>query len=235
MQADFSEFCVERGAPPLPDGEMIHESPWLNLYLYPARARLPALACPSDPTWHNLESSVRTTDAAVERPAGARRRRRVADLRQPRLAGIRRRAADAEAWSRRWRTRRTATWSPRGPSTTEYELAGQHGGRGVPAAGLGPAAGRPGDHPRRQQHDDRVPPLRQADGRAADLLGPARQRPADRRDGLRRSGLPTYSFGEGDLAAAIDGLLADRELRASLRGCLEATAGESRAPSAPPS
>ena len=26
MQASFSEFCVERGAPPLPDGEMIHAS-----------------------------------------------------------------------------------------------------------------------------------------------------------------------------------------------------------------
>jgi UDP:flavonoid glycosyltransferase YjiC (YdhE family) len=62
MRADFSQFCVERGAPPLPPGEMIHESPWLNLYLYPSEvdyARSMRLA----PTWHNLESSVRTTDA----------------------------------------------------------------------------------------------------------------------------------------------------------------------------
>src|SRR5689334_300273 len=36
MQSSFSEFCVERGAPPLPELEMIHESPWLNLTLYPA-------------------------------------------------------------------------------------------------------------------------------------------------------------------------------------------------------
>ena len=62
LQASFSEFCVERGAPPLPDGEMIHPSDWLNLYLYPARGRLPALG-PAGPNWHNLESSVRTTDA----------------------------------------------------------------------------------------------------------------------------------------------------------------------------
>ena len=27
---------MERGAPPLPALEMIHESPWLNLMLYPA-------------------------------------------------------------------------------------------------------------------------------------------------------------------------------------------------------
>ena len=40
--------------------------------------------------------------------------------------------------------------------------------------------------------------------------------------------LPTYSFGEGDLPAAIDRLLADRELRRAPRGCLEAAPGESR-------
>src|SRR5204862_657671 len=34
MQADFSAFCCERGAPPLPEGELIHTPPWLNLYLY---------------------------------------------------------------------------------------------------------------------------------------------------------------------------------------------------------
>jgi len=62
MQGAFSEFCVERGAPSLPAGEMIHESPWLNLYLYPEEVdyqRSQRLGA----TWHNLESSVRTTDA----------------------------------------------------------------------------------------------------------------------------------------------------------------------------
>ena len=62
MQGDFSEFCVERGAPPLPPGEMIHESPWLNLYLYPREVDYPR-SMRLAPTWHNLESSVRTTDA----------------------------------------------------------------------------------------------------------------------------------------------------------------------------
>jgi len=41
MQADFSEFCVGRGAPPLPEGEMIHASDWLNLYLYPREVDYP--------------------------------------------------------------------------------------------------------------------------------------------------------------------------------------------------
>jgi MGT family glycosyltransferase len=67
MQVDFSLFCEQRGAPSLPPGEMIHESPWLNIYLYPREVdyqRSSSLA----PTWHNVESSVRTTDAAWEVP-----------------------------------------------------------------------------------------------------------------------------------------------------------------------
>jgi MGT family glycosyltransferase len=69
LHASFSEFCVQRGAPPLPDLELIHESPHLNLYLYPpaidyARAR------PLAPTWHNLGASVRATDAPWEPEPG---------------------------------------------------------------------------------------------------------------------------------------------------------------------
>ena len=38
MPADFDAFSIERGAPPLPASEFIHDSPWLNLYVYPAEA-----------------------------------------------------------------------------------------------------------------------------------------------------------------------------------------------------
>ncbi|HEY0416935.1 MAG TPA: glycosyltransferase [Gaiellaceae bacterium] len=62
LQASFSEFCVERGAPPLPGLELIHESPWLNLTLYPQELDYPR-SRPLGPTWHNLETSVRSTDA----------------------------------------------------------------------------------------------------------------------------------------------------------------------------
>jgi MGT family glycosyltransferase len=61
IQSEFSQFCESRGAPPLPDGELIHESPWLNLYLYPRELDYPR-SRPLAATWHNLESSVRTTD-----------------------------------------------------------------------------------------------------------------------------------------------------------------------------
>src|SRR5204863_1134443 len=67
MQASFSDFCVARGAPPLPDGEFIHESSWLNLYIYPRELDYPR-SRPLGPTWHNLEASVRASDAAWELP-----------------------------------------------------------------------------------------------------------------------------------------------------------------------
>jgi len=62
MHAEFSEFCVEHGAPPLPRVDFIDESPWLNLYLYPAELDYPR-SRPLPATWANLETSVRSTDA----------------------------------------------------------------------------------------------------------------------------------------------------------------------------
>jgi MGT family glycosyltransferase len=67
MQADFDEFCQQRGAPPLAEGELIHASPWLNLYLYPRELDYPR-STRLEETWHNLESSVRGSDAAWRVP-----------------------------------------------------------------------------------------------------------------------------------------------------------------------
>lgn len=63
----FSEFCRSRGAPALPQGEFIHESDTLNLYVYPPEvdyARSRDLA----PTWHRLESCVRQSQETFELP-----------------------------------------------------------------------------------------------------------------------------------------------------------------------
>jgi MGT family glycosyltransferase len=68
MHADFDQFCRERGAPPLPRDDFIHESPTLNLYLYPEEVDYPRRRG-LGPTWHNLGASVRATDAAWEVPA----------------------------------------------------------------------------------------------------------------------------------------------------------------------
>jgi MGT family glycosyltransferase len=67
IHAEFSEFCQVRGAPALRTDDFIHESPWLNLYLYPEEIdyeRARALG----PHWHNLGACVRGTDAAWELP-----------------------------------------------------------------------------------------------------------------------------------------------------------------------
>ena len=67
MWADFDEFVRANGAAGLPDLEFMHESPWLNLYLYPAEADY-ARSVPLAPTWHRLDSSVRGTDAPCSLP-----------------------------------------------------------------------------------------------------------------------------------------------------------------------
>ena len=68
LQRDFSAFCVDRGAPPLPGIDLIHTSPWLNLYLYPEELDY-RRSVSLDHTWHNLECCVRTTDDPWTPPA----------------------------------------------------------------------------------------------------------------------------------------------------------------------
>ena len=71
MWEEFNAFVQEAGAEPLPDLEFIHESPHLNLYLYPADVDY-TRARPLTPTWHRLESCVRASDGAFEIPAELR-------------------------------------------------------------------------------------------------------------------------------------------------------------------
>jgi MGT family glycosyltransferase len=71
MWADFDAFVRERGAPGLtwtaggPD--FMHESPWLNLYSYPAEADYPRDR-PLGPTWHRLDSTVRSAAGRWDMP-----------------------------------------------------------------------------------------------------------------------------------------------------------------------
>jgi MGT family glycosyltransferase len=73
LHADFSAYCVQRGAPPLPELAMIHESRWLNLTIYPDELDYPR-SRPLGATWHNLQTSVRATDAPWEPPPSDGRR-----------------------------------------------------------------------------------------------------------------------------------------------------------------
>jgi len=72
MWADFDAFCREHGEPGLryPElgPEFIAESPFLNLYSYPAEAAYERTV-PLGPTWHRLDSTVRAPEATWHLPA----------------------------------------------------------------------------------------------------------------------------------------------------------------------
>jgi MGT family glycosyltransferase len=69
LQEEFSNFCEERGAPPLPELEFVHESPFLDLYLYPAEVDYDR-SRPLGPPWHRLDSCVRSLDEEFDPPPG---------------------------------------------------------------------------------------------------------------------------------------------------------------------
>jgi MGT family glycosyltransferase len=73
MWERFNAWVQEEGAPPLDDLDFVHVSPDLNLYVYPEVMDY-VTARPLGPTWHRLDSSVRTTDEAFHLPAQLRDR-----------------------------------------------------------------------------------------------------------------------------------------------------------------
>ena len=77
MWIEFDAFCRDHGDDGLrygPQGpDFISESPWLNLYSYPAEADYPRER-PLGPTWHRLGSSVRVADTSWTLPEHLRAR-----------------------------------------------------------------------------------------------------------------------------------------------------------------
>jgi MGT family glycosyltransferase len=77
MWADFDAFCRDHGDHGLTYGplgpDFISESPWLNLYSYPAEADYPRER-PLGRTWHRLDSTVRAADTTWELPEHLRER-----------------------------------------------------------------------------------------------------------------------------------------------------------------
>jgi MGT family glycosyltransferase len=67
LHDEFSAFCDERGAGALPEAAFIHQSDWLNLYLYPEEVDY-ARGTPLGPTWHRLGTCVRRSDVKAELP-----------------------------------------------------------------------------------------------------------------------------------------------------------------------
>jgi MGT family glycosyltransferase len=67
LWSEFDAFGRDHGAPGLPEFEFMHESPDLNLYVYPSVADYTDRR-PLATTWQRLESSVRATDAPFAVP-----------------------------------------------------------------------------------------------------------------------------------------------------------------------
>ena len=215
LHAEFSELCVERGAPPLPEGAFIHASDRLNLYVFPEEidyvrdrplgppgiASTPASAAPRRRS-SCRSSSRRARGSSSTSRSGASARRTSTLMR--RLIEVLSRSPHRFIVSK-------------GPQHDELDPGRQHVGRGVPAAARDPAARRPRRHPRRQQHDHRVPACRQADGRAAAVLGSDGQRAADRRDRARPPAPAVCVRTRTSCSAAIDRLLADESLQRPAR------------------
>jgi UDP:flavonoid glycosyltransferase YjiC (YdhE family) len=65
LLAEHNGFRASVGVAPCPPDEFNTHSPWLNMYLFPEVADY-ARRDPLDATWHRLQSTVRTTDAAFD-------------------------------------------------------------------------------------------------------------------------------------------------------------------------
>ena len=65
LLAEHNEFRASVGVVPCPPDEFNTTSPWMNLYEYPSAVDY-RRARPLGPTWHRLESSVRTGEAAFD-------------------------------------------------------------------------------------------------------------------------------------------------------------------------
>jgi MGT family glycosyltransferase len=213
MQASFSDFCTERGAPPLPAGEMIHESEWLNLYLYPTEVDYPRTV-PLGPTWRNLESSVRTTDAEWILPPelGDREGALVyVSLGSLGSGDVPLMKSLVEALAR---TPHRYVVS-KGPQHAEYELADNMVGEEfLPQVSVLPQVDLVITHGGNNTTTESL-----HFGKPMIVL-PIFWDQHDNAQRIDETGfgvrLPTYSFSEGDLPAAIDRLLADRELAGRL-------------------
>jgi UDP:flavonoid glycosyltransferase YjiC (YdhE family) len=65
LLAEHNDFRASVGVSPCPPDEFNTNSPWCNLYLFPEVADY-ARARPLDATWHRLNSTVRTNEAAFD-------------------------------------------------------------------------------------------------------------------------------------------------------------------------
>jgi MGT family glycosyltransferase len=208
LQASFSDFCVERGAPPLPARELIHESPWLNLTVYPDELDYPR-SRPLGERWQNLQTSVRATDAPWAPPEPDGRKLVYLSLGSLGSADVplmRRLVAELADTPHRYVV-------SKGPQHAEYELAeNMVGEEFLPQTSVLPHVDAVITHGGNNTTTECMwfgKPM---------LVLPVFWDQHDNAQRVHETGygvrLPTYDFGDGELAGAVDEVLADEPLRA---------------------
>jgi MGT family glycosyltransferase len=208
LQESFSAFCVERGAPPLPELELIHESPWLNLTIYPAELdydRSRSLG----PRWRNLETSVRATDAPWTPPEPDGRALvylSLGSLGSADVALMKRLVGELAQTAHRYVV-------STGPQHADYELAeNMIGEEFLPQASVLPHVDAVITHGGNNTTTECMwfgKPM---------LVLPIFWDQHDNAQRVHETGygvrVPTYDFADGELSAALDGVLADDATRA---------------------
>src|SRR5439155_21769759 len=228
LHAEFDAFCRERGAPPLPEGDFVHESAWLNVYVYPGEIDYPR-SRPLGSTWHRLDTCVRRHRQPFELPDQlARRDGRLVYVSLGSLG-----SADVELMGR---LVELLARSPhrfivsKGPQHAEYELAeNMWGAELLPQPAILPHVDavitHGGNNTTTECFHFGKPMI------ALPLFWDQydnAQRVDEMGFGVR---LPTYEVGD-DLLAALDRLLDDGERRArlaSISGRVQAAPGTARA------
>jgi MGT family glycosyltransferase len=207
LHASFSEFCVERGAPPLSGLEFIHESPWLNLTIYPDELDYPR-SRPLGERWQNLQTSVRATDAPWAPPEPDGRRLVYLSLGSLGSADVqlmRRLVAELSETPHRYVV-------SKGPQHAEYELAGNMVGEEfLPQTSVLPHVDAVITHGGNNTTTECMwfgKPM---------LVLPVFWDQHDNAQRVHETGygvrLSTYDFEDGALAGALDEVLADEALR----------------------
>jgi MGT family glycosyltransferase len=231
MWEDFNDFVVGAGAAPLPDLDFMPESRHANLYLFPEDADYVDRR-PLGPTWHRIDSSVRSTDAPFELPEQLASRPDGTALIYLSLGSLG--SADVDLMKRLVEVLGTTPHRyivSKGPQHTEYELADNMWGEEfLPQTSLMPMVDLVITHGGNNTTTEAL-----HFGKPMVLL-PLFWDQYDNAQRMDELGfgkrLRTYEFTDAELAGAVDQLFDDTALRSRLHGmgeAIQARRGKERA------
>ena len=222
LLSEHNDFRGSVGVAPCPPDEFNTHSPWLNMYLFPEVADYDR-AEPLDATWHRLQSTVRTADAAFDVQEHLLGNGKLIYLSLGSLGcmdlGLMQRLIDALA------TTDHRTIVSMGPLKDQMTLHdGQYGDEFLPQPSILPQCDllitHGGNNTTCEGFHFGLP-----------MIGlPLFWDQYDNAQRLQETGygrrLPTYDWTEEQLVGAVNELLADHELATAMRASAEAIRGE---------